>query len=99
MELIIFSVVYILFGMLFSLILWWSSTHYDDPNWQYDHLFSWEELFLMIFIWPILFGFVNKESLLGVVEFYKKHPKLLASIVAISTSILVILVSLLNLAS
>lgn len=89
------SVIYILFGLMLTFVFWWSATQYDDEGWQRQRV-TWELLFVLIFVWPIYLMGLNKQTVQDVISFYKKHPKLLFNIVAITTSLNVIIVSLLS---
>ena len=90
-----FSVLYVLMGMLISLLTWYTLTQYDAEEWKHRRPVTWEELFITIFIWPMFlmtaFGMLSEF-----IPFYRKHTKLLFSIAAIVTSIDVIVWSFLN---
>lgn len=100
MELITYlAVYYVLFGLIFSLVVWFSATQYEAPNWKGRQRAPWELLFLLIFIWPILIIGAGKQDIGQIVPFYRNHPKLLFSIVSIITSIFVIIGALLSIAA
>ncbi len=91
------SVFYIVTGLIMAVVTWYMFTQYDDEKWEGRMPITLEFLFTTIFIWPmwVLIG-LQKETLVELIPFYRKHFKLLISIFAIVSSLIIIGYNLLS---